>query len=242
MATRERRREGQPRAASTVPALQNALCLWADGRRRTPTLLLADGRSTWLPAARAGPCTSASGRRLSGGRSRHPAHWAAGRGPAGDGACGPGRLRRAQSGPQPLSTGARPGLSARVGSTCSSVAVTVGAADVKPTGSAPAGSTLSLPGPSEHFPVSLPLPASLRSTSRRAPLGPARPWGASGSGSSRVPGPRGWETPSAGGTVWSRAPVLPPRPAEAEDGEGSSGSEPRLVYCVQTVCWAPGVP
>lgn len=175
----------------------------------------------------------------------------------------------AQSGPQSLSTGTRSGLSASIGTTCSSVAVTVGAADVKPTGCVPAGSTLSLPSPLHTSPCHfLFFPSrmlgSLQSTSRRAPSGPCtalggeRAWPLPFARAKRLGDTERWQAraPSCPalllcclwslgplGTVWSRAPVsfLHGQP-KLRLGKRSSGSEPRLVYYVKTVCSALLVP
>lgn len=155
-----------------APALQNAVALGRSGEQKDTHPDTAPATWQGAPGSRQPgqrPALPFPGESCRGGVPITPLHWAAGR--------GPGRLRGCAERP----TG--PERRCPVRPHCSSVAVMAGAADVRPTASVAAGSTLSPPGPSEHFPVSLFLAfeaaGSSQSTSRRAPSGP------------RLPGPSG---------------------------------------------------
>lgn len=92
--------EGQSPGRGDSPAGQNPVPLRAAGRGRTQHCPCRTARAPGF--RQPGPCPALP---FPGGSGRvavpSPLHWAAGRGPGGDAACGPGRLREgsAQSGP-----------------------------------------------------------------------------------------------------------------------------------------------
>lgn len=225
-----------------APALQNAVALGRSGEQKDTHPNTAPATWQGAPGSRQPgqhPALPFPGESCRGGVPITPLHWAAGR--------GPGRLRGCAEQP----TG--PECRCPVRPHCSSVAVMAGAADVRPTASVAARSTLRAPRNTSPCHSSLPLKLLVvhRARPGMLPRGPVcqgqaaeRHRALAGQGP-LLPGPVALLPLVPGAPRDSVVPgprLLPPRPAEAEAGGRSPGSEPRLVYYITTVRFASLVP